>query len=131
MNKVTAGIIEKDGKILIAKRISGKCIGAKWEFPGGKIEEDETPEQCLKRELMEELNIEVEVLDFVASSYFFCGNNEIELMAYQVRFISGNITLCDHEEAKWVKLDELQDYEFTMPDIPIVKKLLEKGNKAL
>lgn len=123
MDIVTAGIIEKDGKILIAKRKTGKCIGASWEFPGGKLEAEETPQECLKRELMEELNFEVEVGEYVASSMFSCGGREIELRAYKVRYLAGEMTLIDHEEARWVNIDELLNYEFTLPDVPIVKKI--------
>lgn len=125
MEKVTAGIIEKDGKIFIARRKTGKCIGAKWEFPGGKLEEGESLKECLKRELKEELNFDVEVGDFFDSSTFFCGDRKIELMAYRVLYLSGELKLCDHEEAKWVLPQELSKYEFTLPDMPIVKKLME------
>jgi len=123
IQKVTAGVIEKDGKILIAKRKSGKCIGASWEFPGGKLEEGETLEKCLKRELKEELDIEVEVKDCIASSIFSCNDLEIELIAYRVKYLSGELKLIDHEEVKWVSPDELSKYEFTLPDIPIVEKV--------
>lgn len=123
-NIVTAGIIEKDGKILIARRKSGKCVGANWEFPGGKLEEGETQEECLKRELKEELNFEVKVGDFLASSKFFCGDNEIELMAYKAEYISGEMILTDHDEVKWVEFTELSNYKFTLPDVPIVEKLI-------
>ena len=124
MQKVTAGVIEKDGKILIAKRKAGKCIGANWEFPGGKLEEGETLEECLKRELKEELDIEVEVKDYIASSFFSCNDLEIELIAYRVKYLSGELKLVDHEEVKWISPDELSKYEFTLPDIPIVEKVL-------
>ncbi|OGI01240.1 MAG: hypothetical protein A2Y25_01775 [Candidatus Melainabacteria bacterium GWF2_37_15] len=125
MDKVTAGIIEKDGKVLIARRKSGKCIGAKWEFPGGKLEVGETLEECLKRELKEELDVEVKVGEFVASSKFICKNREIELVAFRVAYISGDIVLIDHDEVQWVKPSELRNYEFTLPDVPIVEKFLE------
>lgn len=128
MHKVTAGIIEKDGKVLIAKRKTGTCIGANWEFPGGKLEDGESLEKCLKRELKEELDIEVEVREYFASSLFECGDREIELVAYRVKYISGDIVLTDHEEVKWVLLSELKNYEFTTPDVPIVEKLLENKN---
>ncbi len=129
MEKVTAGVIEKDGKILIAKRKSGKCIGAKWEFPGGKLEQGETLEECLKRELKEELNFDVEVKEFIASSPFSCNDKKIELMAYRVVYLSGELTLCDHDEIKWLNPAELSDYEFTLPDVLIVKKVIEIYSK--
>jgi len=123
IQKVTAGVIEKDGKILIARRKSGKCVGANWEFPGGKLEENETLEECLKRELKEELDIEVEIISYIASNSFFCGETHIELVAYRVKYLSGEIKLVDHEEAKWVLPEELCEYKFTLPDLPIVEKV--------
>lgn len=125
LQKVSAGIIEKDGKILIAKRKTGKCIGAKWEFPGGKLEENETLEECLLREIKEELDIEIEIEFYMASSRFFCSGIEIELIAYKAKYLSGELKLTDHEEVKWVLPEELSEYDFTLPDIPIVKKILE------
>ena len=125
LQKVTAGIIEKDGRILIAKRKTGKCIGAKWEFPGGKLEDNETLEECLVRELKEELDIETEVESYFASSRFFCSGIEIELIAYKVKYVSGEIKPLDHEEIQWVCPEELSEYDFTLPDVPIVKKLIE------
>jgi len=123
IQKVTAGVIEKDGKILIARRKSGKCIGPNWEFPGGKLEKGETLEECLKRELKEELDIEVEIKDYIASSTFFCGDKKIILVAYLVKYISGEVKLVDHVEAKWVHTYELSKYKFTLPDIPIAEKV--------
>lgn len=123
MEQVTAGIIEKDGKILIAKRKTGTCVGAKWEFPGGKFEPGESPEQCLKREIKEELNFDVEIREFVAKSRFSCGDKAIELLAYRVKYISGDIELTDHEEVQWVLPSELKNYEFTLPDVPVVREV--------
>ena len=126
MLKVTAGVIEKDGKFLIAKRKSGKCIGTLWEFPGGKLEEGETLEECLKRELMEELNIEVKVDRYLCSSFFSCGDKDIELMAYLASYISGELKLLDHDDVRWAAHSEFKDYEFVEPDKVIVRRLLEE-----
>ena len=68
--QVAAAIIEKDGKILIAKRKKGSSLAGKWEFPGGKIEPGESPEECLKREMKEEFDIEALAGDFFCSSKF-------------------------------------------------------------
>jgi len=125
IQKVSAGVIEKDGKILIAKRKSGKCIGPNWEFPGGKLEEGETIEECLTRELKEELDIEVEIISYIDSSMFFCGDTEIELVAFRVKYLSGEIKLVDHDEVKWVLPEELSEYKFTLPDLPIVKAVMK------
>lgn len=125
MNLVSAGIIEKNGKILIAKRKEGKCLEPFWEFPGGKLEENETIQECLKREIKEELEINIEVGDFVCSCEFFCGEKKIKLMAYKAKYLSGEIKLNDHQEAKWIDLKEINDYEFVRADKKIVEKLLQ------
>ena len=65
---VTAAVIERDGHILIAKRRQGSRFAGKWEFPGGKLEKGETPEQCLKRELQEELEIVTVVGDLICTT---------------------------------------------------------------
>ena len=124
MQVVTAGIIEKDDKILIAKRQKGKYLESQWEFPGGKLEPGETPQECLRRELMEELNIDTKIGAFFTSNKFFCNNKEIELLAYKVSFISGDIKLNDHLDAKWVKLEELKNFDFVPADKKIVHELL-------
>ena len=70
MIKVVAAILEKEDKILIAKKREGKPLAGLWEFPGGKIEEGETPEESLIRELMEEMNIKVRVNEYVGESIY-------------------------------------------------------------
>jgi len=126
MQIVTAGILEKNGKIFIAKRKKGKCLKDKWEFPGGKLENGETPEECLKRELFEELNIQIKVEKYFCSSFFKCGEVEIELQAYLVSYLSGEIKIVDHDDFKWIKPSEMLDFEFVEPDIVIVNKLLQE-----
>jgi 8-oxo-dGTP diphosphatase len=124
MQKVTAGVIEKDGKILIARRKDGKCLGAEWEFPGGKLEPFETLQECLKRELKEELDIETEIGEFICSSNFTCDNKNIELMAYKVAYLSGEVKLTDHDKFCWVSPEELKNYKFVEPDLLIVEKII-------
>ena len=122
--RVTAAILEKNGKILIAKRKTGdKLFAGLWEFPGGKVEEGETPEECMARELKEELDIEVEVGELITSNKHKYPHGIFELLAYRVKHISGEMVLNDHEEMKWVTADEMSDFEFPPADIPIIKKL--------
>ena len=122
--KVTAAVIEKDGKILIAKRKKGGRLEDKWEFPGGKIEEGETPEDCLRRELLEEFGIDTRIKDFVCSNEHSYSYGSIELLAYKVEHISGDFKLIDHEEINWIKPEELGEYDFAEADKPIVKELI-------
>jgi 8-oxo-dGTP diphosphatase len=120
---VTAAIIEKDGRILIAKRKSGWRHAGKWEFPGGKIEPNETPEECLRRELFEELNIDAEVAELYCDITHAYGYATIQLLVYRARHVSGEYTLADHDEMRWVLPAELQQYEFPEADTPVVAKL--------
>lgn len=124
--RVTAAVIEKDGKILIAKRHKGDMHGGRWEFPGGKVELGETPEECLKRELKEELGIEAEVGDFVCASEFTYMLIPMELLVYRAKWISGDLKALDHDELKWVEPDELRKYDFVKADVRVVDFLLEK-----
>ena len=126
MIKVTAGIVEKDGKLLIAKRKSGKSIESLWEFPGGKLEEGESLEECLKRELMEELNIEVKVDSYLCSSFFNHKGKEMELLAYRASYVAGELKMFDHDDIRWVNPSEFNNYEFIEPDKVIIRKLVKE-----
>lgn len=122
--QVIAAILEKDGKMLIAKRKKGSTLGGKWEFPGGKLEPGETPQDCLKRELKEEFDIETEIGDFFWSGKFKYNFIPIELLVYKARYISGELKLSEHDDMKWVSRGELNGYDFLDADKPVVRKLL-------
>lgn len=125
MKEVTAAIIEKNNKILIAKRARGHQLEGMWEFPGGKIEEGETPEQCLRRELVEEFNITTEIGTFYAESLYEYETGAIKLLAYKTKWIDGDFKLTVHSDIKWVDVDELGKFEFAPADISIVERILE------
>jgi 8-oxo-dGTP diphosphatase len=123
---VIAGVIEKNGHILIGKRKQGKRFSGNWEFPGGSLEKGETHEQCLRRELREELAIEVEIGDlFCVNEYSYTPEWTIRLIAYRTTIISGDFNLNDHEEIRWVKPADLINYVFPEADNPIVDKLIK------
>jgi 8-oxo-dGTP diphosphatase len=127
---VTAAVIERDGHILIAKRKQGKQHVGNWEFPGGTLEEGETPEQCLKRELQEELAITAEVGGLICiSEYSYTPDWTIRLLAYRTTVISGIFNLNDHEEIRWVKPTDLANYDFPEADRPIVEKLIKEDRQ--
>lgn len=121
--KVTAAILEKDGRIIIAQRKSKDHLAGKWEFPGGKIETGETPEECLARELNEEFNITVSVGDFLGSNIHHYDHISIELMAFRTFWVGGEINSTDHKDYKWMTIDELDQFDFSPADQPFVEKL--------
>jgi 8-oxo-dGTP diphosphatase len=125
MKDVTAAIILKDSKVLIARRAQGENHAGSWEFPGGKVELAETPEQCLKRELLEEFGIDVLINDFVAESVYEYPMGSIRLLAYMVDILNGEIRLSVHDDYHWVALENLLEYNLLPADVPIAMKLKE------
>ena len=123
MKEVTAAIIIEDGKILIAKRKDGNIKG-KWEFPGGKVEENETFEDCLKREIKEELDMEIEIVRPFETIIHEYENGKIKLISFIVRPITKDIVLSSHDDVKWVEKGDLLNYDLAAADIPIAQKLV-------
>ncbi len=122
---VTAAVIRKDGKILIARRKKA-CMGYRWEFPGGKLEENETLEECLKREIREELGIDIAVGSLLsARKHVINCQAAIILYAYHAEHISGDIVLTDHDAIEWVSPEDLPRYSFPDPDRQVVEELLK------
>ncbi|MDR3586481.1 MAG: (deoxy)nucleoside triphosphate pyrophosphohydrolase [Desulfosporosinus sp.] len=123
MKEVTAAIIIKENRVLIAERAPGENLAGKWEFPGGKIELGETLQECLKREIREELEVEINVLELFGESIYVYQNGTIKLMAFRCQWISGDFSLNVHSRIKWVTSQELDLYDFAPADIPLVDKL--------
>ena len=120
---VAGGILEENGMVLIAQRKRDDDYGLKWEFPGGKLREGETGEECIVRELMEELSIKVEVTGF----YDKLAEDDLTILYYLVRRVSGKITLSDHERMQWVFPDELDNYDLLSVDRRVARKLVQRG----
>jgi mutator protein MutT len=114
--RVLAAILEKNGRWLIAKRKKGDRFAGFWEFPGGKLEPGETPEECLARELSEELGIRVRVGKLLGTVRCSSPGLAIELTAYRVTHSDGSIRLQDHEEIRWVFPEEIAGFSLTEPD---------------
>ena len=121
--QVTAAILVKDGRLIIAQRKSSDHLSGKWEFPGGKIEPGETPEQCLARELKEEFEINATIGKHLGSNLHHYDHLSIELMAYHATWDSGEITMNDHKDYRWVTVDQLTEFDFAPADIPFVEML--------
>ena len=121
--KVTAGIIEENGLVLIARRKPGKHMGGKWEFPGGKIEPGESPEQSLARELDEELSIRAHVGKFLCTTFFEGDGVSLELLVYRVDSVEGAPALKEHDEIRWVPPEQLASFDLADSDRMVVKAL--------
>ena len=121
MITVTAAVIEKNGKILIAKRKAGMRLGGLWEFPGGKQEDDENPKECLRRELHEEFGINAEIGELLVSHIHEYPHGTIKLLSYRALHLEGYFDLIDHEEVAWIEPKEFVKYEFAPADLPTIK----------
>ncbi|MBL7912255.1 MAG: (deoxy)nucleoside triphosphate pyrophosphohydrolase [Bacteroidia bacterium] len=115
--KVVCGIIQKDGKIFIARRKPEKSMGGYWEFPGGKIEKSEDEEQALKRELKEELGMAVLVGKRIGQNTHKYETITIELIAYECEFISASFQLTDHDEYNFVNPENLINFNIAPADM--------------
>lgn len=121
---VLAAIIRDEaGRVLAARRKPHLSNGGKWEFPGGKLFSGESPEQCLAREIREEMGIEIEVLEPFHLVNFSYPEKSILLIGYVCRFAGGNWHLTDHDQIRWVEKNSLGEYDFSAADLPIVEKL--------
>lgn len=119
---VVTAMIRKGDSVLVGLRPEGKNLAGQWEFPGGKLEVGEAPEQALKRELAEELGIAADVGDIKLASTHSYGETGIILLFYEVRFWKGEPKPVHHTELRWVRPDELREL-----DIPEAnRKLLDQ-----
>lgn len=126
---VCAIIYNNENKIFCTKRGPGRALEGKWEFPGGKVEKDETHEETIVREIKEELNSIVEPIKYIGLSCYEYHNLypyddfSITLYAYKCKLISGDLTLSEHTDAKWVTVDEMQNMDFAEADKPLIELL--------
>ena len=111
---VVAGILIKNGKVLLGQRPEHKSLPGLWEFPGGKIELGEKPDEALKRELDEELGLEVEVGPLRLATTHSYGESGVVLMFYEIRFWKGEPKTQHHLELQWVSPEEMKDLK--LPD---------------
>lgn len=123
--QVVAGIIWNSPKthILISKRLDHLHQGGFWEFPGGKVELNETQEQALRRELMEELSVSFVGCDFFQQIHFDYPEKSVDLNFYHVYGVD-NVAANEGQEWRWVKLNDLAQYQFPEANLPILEALL-------
>ena len=119
---ISCGILRKDDCYLIAQRIKTEThFPLKWEFPGGKKRQDESGEECIIRELEEELGIQVKV----KTLYNRSEKEDATFLHYCVEWVSGEISLVDHEQVKWVPAGDLKNYDLLDVDLEIATMLEE------
>lgn len=124
--KVSCAIIEIGGKILCAQRSENMKLPLKWEFPGGKKEKNESYKECLERELKEELNIEIEIMERLPAFTFMYSSNEvIKLIPFRCKALSLDINLTEHKQIKWLGKEQLKKLDWAEADIPIVNYYIQ------
>ena len=124
MKEVGTGIIVCNGKVFIGQRPEGKPLAGLWEFPGGKQEQGESIEDCLKRELREELSVEATIGKHIMDTTYRYPENEFRLHVYMVTIPdNAQIKLNVHQNSAWVSPKEMNNYEFPPADVAIIKKL--------
>ena len=120
---VVAGAIIKNGKVFAAQRGNSGKTAFKWEFPGGKINPGETPEQALERELQEELSINVKVHELIYQVIDEYEDVILHIDTYRCELISGTPTLSEHIALAWSNKEELDNLEFSPADDPVLAKI--------
>lgn len=125
MINVTCAIIKIDNKILVTQRSEKMKLPLKWEFPGGKLEDNESELDCIKREIREELHLEIEVLERLSNSVFDYGAFKINLIPFIANYISGDIVLTEHKDYKLIDKSELINLDWADADITIVEEFLK------
>ena len=127
-HEVVCALIENEkGEIFACKRGPGRALENKWEFPGGKVEKNETHEETIIREIKEELNSIIEPIEYIGESTYEYTDIDpyppfsITLYAYRCKLIKGNLTLSEHIDSCWKKKEDLRNFDFAPADKPFLK----------
>lgn len=124
--EVTCAILLEGDKVLCAQRSEEMAHPLKWEFPGGKIEEGESPEECLKRELKEELNLDIEIKEaFNPNLHIYQAGKLIKLIPFLCKYLGGELVLKEHKSVIWLPVDQIKKLDWAAADIPIVDDFIK------
>lgn len=126
VRQVTAAVIIENGKLLLARRAPGEKLAGMWELPGGKVEPGESPPDCLRRELLEELSMTAEIGDVIATTVYHYDHGSFEMLALEARRTS-SFVLSVHDDVQLVGPEGLGDFRLAPADIELVGQLLELG----
>lgn len=122
INVVAGLIVNSSNKVLLARRSTGdENVLGKWEFPGGKVEENEEESTAIEREIKEEFNIDVKTVKYITNNIYNYPNKTVNLKLYLCKHISGDICLHDHFEYKWVDIKDLTNYDLAPADIALAE----------
>ncbi|MCB7479698.1 (deoxy)nucleoside triphosphate pyrophosphohydrolase [Christiangramia sediminis] len=126
MIQVTCALIEDNDRILCAQRSAEMKLPLKWEFPGGKLENGETLEDCLKREIKEELGLEITILERLPSNtHKYSENKIIKLIPFRCSLQTSEIDLKEHSKIEWAAIWQLENFDWAEADIPIVQHYIQ------
>ncbi len=126
MITVVAALIEKDNKYLIAKRSTGDPnVLDKWEFPGGKLKDNETEMDAIEREIKEEFELDIKAKKFLINNVCEYPTKVVDLRLYECEYISGDFNLHDHSEYIFVDKSEIINFDLCPADIPLAKYIKE------
>lgn len=114
--------INTPNKIFATQRGYGEFKGG-WEFPGGKVEEGETPQEALKREIMEELATEIKVGDYIKTVEYDYPKFHLSMQCFWCEVVSGNLELKEHEAARWLQKEQIYEVEWLPADVSLVEKI--------
>ena len=128
--RVSAAVIHRDGKIFATKRGYGEYKG-KWEFPGGKREEGESGEEALYREIREELDSRVEIEKLICTTDFDYPTFHLTMDVYLASLVEGKLTLLEHEDAKWVSLDSIDNLDWLPADWSVIDEIKKHFSDSL
>lgn len=120
--RVVAAVIKADNKIFATQRGYGEFKGG-WEFPGGKIEPGETPQEALKREILEELDTEISVGELIDTIEYDYPTFHLSMDCFWCEIVKGDLVLKEHEAARWLDADTLDDVEWLPADIALIDKI--------
>ena len=126
MITVVAALIEKEGKYLIARRSTGSSdVLGKWEFPGGKVEKNESEEHEIEREIKEEFEMDIKAIRFLDNNVCEYPTKTIDLRLYECKHVSGEFNLHDHSEYLFVDKEDIVNYDLCPADIPLAEFVKE------